>query len=93
MPSREFHKIISKILFGETGDKVHKYMDEPYKWLGNKHRSQRHDTLTIALLQMTQGNQAGLHAAAHIITDKTMSAAFNKMNKMFKDFIKKGFGL
>lgn len=93
MPSRDIHKMISKILFGSSGDKIHKFMDEPVKWMGKNHRSVRHDAFTVAFLQMTQGKQAGLHAATHILADKTLSAAYNKMNKLFKDAVKKAFGL
>jgi len=84
MPSREFHKLVSKMLFGNDGNEIHKWVDEPFKWLGNKHRSERHDPFTVAMLQMTKGKDAALHAAAHIVTDKVFSAAFNQMNKQIK---------
>lgn len=92
MPSRDIHKLISKLLFGEDGNNVHKYMDEPFKWLGKNHRSQRHNLLTAAFLQFTKGGNSGLHAIGHILTDQYLSAAVNEFNKRLKNIFKTSLG-
>lgn len=43
------HMVLDKVLLGRTYRHVHEWMDEPYKWLGPKHRVLRHDPLTLFL--------------------------------------------
>ena len=84
MPSGNIHRMISKMLLGEDGKEIHKWIDEPYKWLGSGHRKQRHDLNTVLFLGIIKGKKAAVHAASHIIADKTLSKAYNEINKKIK---------
>jgi len=54
MPSFEKHKQLIAMLFGENVAEryawVHRYKDEPSKWLGVKHRVKRHGFLFDIML-------------------------------------------
>lgn len=88
MPSRRIHKLISKALVGEDGDSIHKWIDEPHKWLGPNHRKVRHDLKTVALLTALKGPKAGKHAALHILTDRSLSKPINQMKNKIYNTIK-----
>lgn len=79
---------MSEILFGESGEDIHKWMDEPSKWFGNKHRKYRHDLLTVALLYFFKGQNAAKHAVGHILTDKVVSKAEQKAKQNIRLGIK-----
>jgi hypothetical protein len=89
MPSRDIHKLINRLIFGNDGNDIHKYMDEPVKWLGKNHRQERHDVGTLAFLFATQGKEAAQHAATHIATDKFFSGIENAIKRELRNQIKK----
>ncbi len=74
MARRKFHNDLSLILFGTSGSDIHKFMDALVKKLGRNHRSERHDSNTVALLYAIKGKEAAQHALAHIILDESASA-------------------
>jgi len=88
LPSRDIHKLFSKALFGNDGDKIHGFMDQPSAWLGVKHRSQRHDLNTILMLGILKGVDAAKHATGHVLLDKGVSAFENKIRKEVRNSIK-----
>lgn len=88
MPNREIHKLISETLFGESGEDIHKWMDEPSKWLGVKHRSQRHDLTTLAFLLLTKGKRGAEHGLMHVATDKAVTKVKRDVNRMIQKGIK-----
>lgn len=69
MPSHYTHKKIDKIILGKEYPDVHKWIDEPVKWLGPRHRILRHDIGTIAL-RYYGDRERTISAYMHLITDK-----------------------
>jgi len=49
MPKHKIHRLIDRIVLGREYPHVHRWMDEPYKILGKKHRILRHDPITLFL--------------------------------------------
>ncbi len=49
MPSHDIHKMVDRIVLGREYEHVHKWMDEPVKWLGVKHRMCRHNPLILLM--------------------------------------------
>ena len=43
MPPRWLHNTLDLTVFGRTYDHVHAYKDAPSRWLGPRHRIERHD--------------------------------------------------
>jgi hypothetical protein len=65
------HVILDKVLLGRPYRHVHEWMDEPYKWLGPKHRVLRHDPLTLFLKYgFSDEFLAGM---LHVVADSTTS--------------------
>ena len=65
------HVALDKIVFGRSFRHVHRWMDEPYKWLGPRHRIVRHDPLTL-LAKYGLGDEF-LAGVLHIIADASSS--------------------
>jgi len=49
MPSHDVHRQIDRLFLGKEYDHVHKWMDEPVKWLGFNHRICRHNPLILLM--------------------------------------------
>ncbi|HLC39358.1 MAG TPA: hypothetical protein VJJ76_00565 [archaeon] len=74
MPSREIHRLISKILTGYGCDRTHAAIDWPVKYLGNRHRIFFHDPLSAAVIGYLQdGERGAVSGVAHIVTDYVVS--------------------
>jgi len=68
LPSHRVHRLIDRLLLGREYPEVHRYIDEPYKVLGPRHRVLRHDLLTV--LQLASIDPAyGASALLHILAD------------------------
>ena len=81
MPSRKWHELISNMILGEKGSDIHKFMDEPSKWLGKNHRILRHNLPTVLILGLTKGQKAAAHAALHIATDNLITDIESRIRK------------
>ena len=64
--------MIDRIFLGKEREDVHAWMDEPYRWLGPKHRILRHDPLTVAL-KYWNDPEGFMSALLHILTDYGVS--------------------
>jgi len=84
MSNLKMHRTLSKIILGESGNEVHKFMDAPAKQLGRNHRDVRHDLRTVAILSVVKGRKAGRHALGHIILDKSISPAKTTAENLIK---------
>ena len=76
MPSHIMHRFVDRQLFGKCYYKVHWKMDEPYVFLGNKHRILFHDAFSAcAIAQQCYPNDANAVNAAlnHITLDEMCS--------------------
>jgi hypothetical protein len=62
------HRLIDRIFLGEEFPHVHRWMDEPYKWLGPRHRILRHSVPEV-LLRFGLSKEF-LSACLHILADK-----------------------
>ncbi len=91
MPSNEIHGLIDKLLFGKDGKSIHRWMDEPYKWMGKEHRKVRHDVFTVAMLGMTKGKEAAQHAVSHIVTDALFTKGYNQMMNSLRKIVSDSF--
>ena len=70
MPSHKKHRSCDKVFLGKEYPLVHRYMDEPYKVLGMRHRVLRHDIETCLLLGIMFGENAFRSAVLHIVLDR-----------------------
>jgi hypothetical protein len=82
MPEHKIHRMIDRLFLGKEREDVHAWMDEPYKWLGPKHRILRHDPITL-LLKYYDDPEGFLAGLLHIATDWGVSE-FNKSRKNAK---------
>jgi len=73
MPDHRTHRRIDKAFLGKEYPDVHKWMDEPYKWLGPRHRILRHDPFSILLKYRNDPNRLTA-ALLHLLADKGISA-------------------
>ena len=70
MPSREVHRLISKIITGYSCDRTHKALDYPVKYFGRKHRILFHDPVTATIIgYLFDGEKGAVSGLAHIATD------------------------
>lgn len=60
---------MDKLLLGREFPDVHLWMDEPYRWLGKRHRILRHDTLSV-LIKYCDDPVRLTSALLHIACDK-----------------------
>jgi len=72
MPSHKIHAMMEKLVLGKTYLDVDRWIDEPYKYLGKRHRVLRHSPLEIMLKYHSDPNRliAGL---LHIALDYATS--------------------
>ena len=69
MPDHKTHKEFSR-LFGIDSSRFDRYIDEPYKHLGKKHRKIRHDTTTILYLGLKHGDKGLIAGYLHVLLDE-----------------------
>jgi hypothetical protein len=72
LPSHKVHRAVDRLLLGREYEDVHAWMDEPFRWLGPKHRILRHDPLSIAVRYWNDPDRA-LSAFLHIVADGVSS--------------------
>ena len=77
MPDHKTHHLVCKLILGKARPDVDRYVDEPYRWLGAKHRILRHDP--ISLFVKYHDDPEGFFAGMlHILTDFGVSEAKRK---------------
>lgn len=77
MPGWRTHNFIDRIFFGRSYSKIHRKMDEPFKYFGRSHRVLFHDpasAYTIAESCYPGDPNAILAALLHIQCDELCSA-------------------
>jgi len=75
VPDRRVHEAVDKLLFNKKCTTVHKILDLPSKWLGEKHRILLHDPLTAMLIGFLVDRYEGaMSALLHIALDKQLSS-------------------
>jgi len=80
MPSREIHKMISRLLTGYECDKTHAALDWPAKYLGRGHRILFHDPISAFLLgYICNGPEGAVSGVAHILTDYLVTKYIKKI--------------
>jgi len=80
LPSHRVHRVVDRMLLGRECPSVHRFLDEPYKLLGSRHRILRHDLLTILALA-AQDPVLGASALLHVLTDYGYSALRRRLRK------------
>jgi len=72
MPSHRLHRLVDRMVLGKEYPDVHRWIDEPYRYLGKRHRILRHSPLEIMLKYHSDPNRliAGL---LHIALDYASS--------------------
>ncbi|MEM3629144.1 MAG: hypothetical protein QXQ94_09780 [Candidatus Bathyarchaeia archaeon] len=73
MPSRRIHEHLDMLLFGKRYSWLHRWMDEPWRSRGKKHRQLRHDpqkTPMQAFVLSSGDWKAYISALCHIMLDK-----------------------
>jgi hypothetical protein len=70
MVDHKTHRERCRKLLGDDYAWVHRYMDQPYKILGRRHRVLRHDEETALLLAIKTGDPRSYVAAMdHLLAD------------------------
>jgi len=83
MPSHRTHKLIDRIFLGRPYDSVHKWMDEPVKYLGPRHRILRHSIPEI-LAKYWNDPERLMSAYLHLVTDFSHSEVKKKIRRRRK---------
>ena len=65
------HVAVDRLVLGRPYRDVHRWMDEPFRWLGPRHRALRHDPLTLLLRYGLSGELAS--GLLHIVADRASS--------------------
>jgi hypothetical protein len=63
------HRLIDRLLLGREHGDVHAWMDEPAKYLGERHRALRHSPVEV-LLKYWDKPEKALSGLLHILTDE-----------------------
>lgn len=66
------HRLIDRLVLGREHGDVHRWMDEPARYLGERHRSLRHTPLEV-LLKYWDNPEKALSGLLHILADKAES--------------------
>ena len=74
------HRLIDKLLLGREFRDVHVWMDEPYRWLGRKHRVLRHDPITL-MIKYYDDPERLTSGLLHIIADRVGSKVKRRKNR------------
>jgi hypothetical protein len=79
MPSRKVHEQLDRILFGRKHTAVHKLLDLPSVWLGERHRVVLHDELSAMLAGfLVDGSEGAMSALLHVWLDKNSNRWLKK---------------
>jgi len=84
MPSREVHRLISRVITGYDCDKTHATIDLPYRYFPakykRKHRILFHDPLSAVVIgYLCDGEMGAVSGVAHIMTDYLVSRLRKKV--------------
>lgn len=83
MPSHKTHKMIDVLILGRAHPEVHKYLDEPVKWLGPRHRILRH-SLPEILAKYWNDPERLASAYLHLMADYGLSEIKRKSRRRRK---------
>jgi len=71
VPNRQTHEALDKLVLGKKYTNVHKILDLPSLWLGERHRLLFHDEVTAMLIGfLVDGNGGAMSALLHVLLDK-----------------------
>jgi hypothetical protein len=82
VPKHKIHRYIDRFFLGKEFPHVHRWIDEPYKYLGRKHRILRHTPQEV-ILKFGFSDEA-LSGLLHILADKK-SKEITKIVKLFEE--------
>jgi hypothetical protein len=68
------HRLLDKLLLGREHGDVHRWMDGPARYLGERHRVVRHSPLEV-LLKYHDSPEKALSGLLHILADEAESRA------------------
>jgi len=74
MPRHRIHRLIDRAVLGREYPDVHRWMDEPYKILGKRHRVLRHSPLEV-ILRFYPDTDRVISGLLHIALDRIDSLA------------------
>ena len=70
MPSRKVHEALDMLVFGKKHTRVHRALDMPSMWLGERHRVLFHDPVSALIIgSALDGSEGALSALLHIYLD------------------------
>jgi len=76
MPGRSVHVKVDRMLLKRPHPRVHRMLDLPHLWMGERHRRLFHDPLTAMMVgYAVDGPEGGLSALLHVMTDKLLSGS------------------
>jgi len=79
MPSHRTHRLVCRLILGRAYPEVDKWLDQPYRYLGPKHRILRHTPAeVIAKFGISDKALAGL---LHIALDYAVSEAKRELRQ------------
>jgi hypothetical protein len=74
VPGRRLHESLDRILLGQRYPLVHRLLDLPSMWLGERHRELLHDELTATLAGLAvEGPRGALSALLHVWLDRALT--------------------
>ena len=70
MPSRNFHKKLSRYVTGDDCNLTHAIIDYPVRYLGRNHQILFHDPFSVLVIgTITDGYQGAVSGLLHIAAD------------------------
>ena len=88
MPSHWTHRFVCRLILGRAYPEVDKWLDQPYRYLGAKHRILRHTPAeVIAKFGISDKALAGL---LHIALDHAVSEEKRKLKKVKGEKLRRG---
>jgi len=80
MPRHKIHRLIDRLILGREHEEVHAWMDQPYKWLGRRHRILRHSVFEV-FVKYHRDPEKLTSALLHILADRAESLAKRRRRK------------
>jgi len=80
MPKHKIHRLIDRIFLSKEFPSVHAWMDEPYRWLGPRHRILRHSVFEV-FVKYHRDPEKLTSALLHILADRAESLAKRRRRK------------